>query len=252
MKITTNLKYSLIISSISLSIIFACGGGSPETSSDTTPTKTTVPKTESVSKPDPKPTPKSDPKPTPKPDPKPTPKSDPKPTPKPDPKPTPKPDPKPTPVSSAPTTTLNSYGFELILDGKIEIEKAGLTDQKASPEEGIVFFEYDGANSILLWLKDSETNIKDFLTDSYSSLSNSQTGILFSPINEGSSNFGSVKYEYIAFVTKSESDDTQAGGIIGAWRCGTDKVFSLTATGEDGAVVQIRFKRILDGINCSK
>ena len=147
---------------------------------------------------------------------------------------------------------MDSYGFKLILDGTIEIEEVGLTEQNASINEGVIFFEYDGANSILLWLKDSETDIKDFLSDTYSSLSDSQTGITFSPINEGESEFGTVRYKYIAFVTKSKSDETQAGGIIGAWRCGTDKVFTLTATGEDGAVVQIRFKRILDGLSCSQ
>ena len=165
---------------------------------------------------------------------------------------TPAPTPTPVPTSAIPVTTLDSYGFKLILDGTIEIEEAGLTEQNASINEGIIFFEYDGANSILLWLKDSETDIKDFLSDTYSSLSDSQTGITFSPINEGESEFGTVKYKYIAFVTKSKSDETQAGGIIGAWRCGTDKVFTLTATGEDGAVVQIRFKRILDGLSCSQ
>ncbi len=231
MKITNNLIFSVIISSISLLIVLACGGGGSETISES-PTPTPAPKAE----------------PTPKPTPAPTPK----PTPAPTPKPTPAPTPKPTPAPAIPTTTLDSYGFNLTLDGKIEIEEAGLTEQNAAINEGIIFFEYDGANSILLWLKDSETDIKDFLSDSYSSLSNSQSGMTFSPINEGESEFGTVKYNYIAFVAKSESDDTQAGGIIGAWRCGTDKVFSLTATGEDGAVVQIRFKRILDGLSCSK
>ena len=211
MKITNNLIFSVIISSISLLIVLACGGGGSETISES-PTPTPAPKAE----------------------------------------PTPAPTPKPTPAPAIPTTTLDSYGFNLTLDGTIEIEEAGLTEQNAAINEGIIFFEYDGANSILLWLKDSETDIKDFLSDSYSSLSNSQSGMTFSPINEGESEFGTVKYNYIAFVAKSESDDTQAGGIIGAWRCGTDKVFSLTATGEDGAVVQIRFKRILDGLSCSK
>ena len=207
MKITKSLKFSLIISSISLLIILACGGGGSETISDST-TQTPTSKAE--------------------------------------------PTPKPTPASAIPVTTLDSYGFKLILDGTIEIEEVGLTEQNAAVNEGIIFFEYDGANSILLWLKDSETDIKDFLSDSYSSLSNSQAGMTFSPINEGESEFGTVKYNYIAFVAKSESDETQAGGIIGTWRCGTDKVFSLTTTGEDGAVVQIRFKRILDGLSCSK
>ena len=211
MKLSKNLKYIFITSSISLLFVLACGGSSSEIVSDTlTPAITPTPA----------------------------------------PKATPAPAPSTTPA--IPVTTLDSYGFKLILDGTIEIEEAGLTEQNASIDEGIIFFEYDGANSILLWLKDSETDIKDFLSDSYSSLSNSQAEMTFSPINEGESEFGTVKYNYIAFVAKSESDETQAGGIIGTWRCGTDKVFSLTATGEDGAVVQIRFKRILDGLSCSQ
>ena len=169
----------------------------------------------------------------------------------PTPAPAPTPTPTPTQVSTIPTTILNSYGFNMVLDGEIAIEKAGLAEQNASVDEGIIFFEYDGANSILLWLKDSETNIEAFLSDSYTALSGSQPGITFSPINEGQSKVDNIDSKYIAFVTKSDTDDTQAGGIIGAWRCGADKVFSLTATGENGAVVQIRFKRILDGFTCT-
>ena len=213
MKLSKNLKYILITSSISLLFVLACGGGgSSETVSDTPATTPTPAKTPAPAKTTPT----------------------------------------PAATPTIPVTTLDSYGFKLILDGTLEIEEAGLTEQNASINEGVIFFEYDGANSILIWLKDSETKIEDFLSDTYSSLSDSQTGSTFSLINEGESEFGTVKYKYIAFVTKSESDETQAGGIIGAWRCGTDKVFSLTATGEDGAVVQIRFKRILDGLSCSQ
>ena len=235
MKLLKNLKYIFISSSISLLFVLACGGSSSEIVSDT-PTPAATPTPAPVTTPAPATTPTPAPAATPTPAPATT----------------PTPAPAITPTPAIPVTTLDSYGFKLILDGTIEIEEAGLTEQNASVNDGIIFFEYDGANSILLWLKDSETGIKDFLSDSYSSLSNSQTGITFSPINEGESEFGTVKYNYIAFVTKSESDETQAGGIIGAWRCGTDKVFTLTATGEDGAVVQIRFKRILDGLSCSQ
>jgi hypothetical protein len=243
MKLLKNLKYIFISSSISLLFVLACGGSSSEIVSDT-PTPAATPTPAPVTTPAPATTPTPAPATTPTPAPAATPT--------PAPATTPTPAPAITPTPAIPVTTLDSYGFKLILDGTIEIEEAGLTEQNASINEGIIFFEYDGANSILLWLKDSETDIKDFISDTYSSLSDSQAGITFSPINEGESEFGTVKYNYIAFVTKSESDDTQAGGIIGAWRCGADKVFSLTATGEDGAVVQIRFKRILDGLSCSQ
>ena len=90
-KITKNLKYSLIISSISLLIIIACGGGDSKPISDTA-TQTPISKTE----------------PTPEPTPKPTPKPTPTPTPKATPAPTPKPTTDPTPTPTIPTTTLDS------------------------------------------------------------------------------------------------------------------------------------------------
>ena len=164
--------------------------------------------------------------------------------------PAPTPAPTPAPISTAPSTTIDSYGFKLNLDGEIEIETAGLTKEKASEDEGVVFFEYDGASSILLWLKDSDIGTDSFLADSYTSLVESQTDVTFTPINEGDTKVDSNDSKFVAFVT--DSDGTQAGGIIGTWRCGQDKLFSLTSTGLDGAVIQIRFKRILDGFNCNK
>ena len=45
---------------------------------------------------------------------------------------------------------------------------------------------------------------------------------------------------------------TVGGGIIGAWICPEPETgFSLTVTGADATVVQIRLDRILDNFSCS-
>lgn len=163
---------------------------------------------------------------------------------------TPTPAPTPAPTTTNLSTTIDSYGFTLNLVGDIEIQTSGVTTPTASNDEGVVFFEYDGASSIMLWLKDSDTEIKNFLADSYTSLAGSQSDVTFTPINEGDTKVDENDSKFVAFVT--ESGETQAGGIIGTWRCGNDKLFSLTSTGLDGAVIQIRFKRILDGFSCTK
>ena len=159
------------------------------------------------------------------------------------------PTPAPTPAAT-PTTIIDSYDYKLELDGEIEITNSGLTESTASKSQGLAFFDYDGASSILLWIDDSETDIKDFLADSYGSLSESEPDVIFTPINQGDTKIDNVDSKFLAFVT--ESGSTQAGGIIGTWRCDNGKLFSLTSTGLDGAVIQIRFKRILDGFSCNK
>lgn len=195
----------------------------------------------------PKPTPTAAPTATPAPTSTPAPT----PTPEPTPTPTPTPTPAPTPTVVIPLTVVDSFGFELVLDGEIIIEKSGLETDNPNDKEGIVFFGYGGANSILLWLEDTGSDIKNFLSDSYKSLEESQPNATMSLIAEGETTVDTVSAEYLAFIVDSGSGDSQAGGVVGAWRCASGPVFSLTVTGADAALVQIRFNRILDGFKCS-
>ena len=146
-------------------------------------------------------------------------------------------------------TVVDDFGFTLSIDGEVDVENSGLTGDQATVDEGIMFFEYGGANAILLWFEDNESEIDEVLFDSYTSLVASQSDLTFSLINEGAVAVGTDSGQYLTFVTNSASGDT-GGGIIGSWRCSLETVFSLTVTGADATVVQVRFKRLVDGFAC--
>ena len=171
------------------------------------------------------------------------------PTPTPTPTSTPTPMPTPTPTPAVTYTVVDDFGFTLSIDGEVDVENSGLTGDQATADEGIIFFEYGGANAILLWFEDNESDIDEVLSDSYTSLVESQSDLTFSLINEGSVAVGTDSGQYLTFVTNSASGDT-GGGITGSWRCSLQTVFALTVTGADATVVQVRFKRLVDGFAC--
>mgnify|MGYP001215061889 CR=1 FL=1 len=215
-----NLKpLSLLLLPIALLLLAGCGGGAqiPDTP---TPTYTPLPPTA---------TPTFEPTPVPVA--------------------TPTPVPTPTPTPPITYTTVDAFGFTLEIDGDVNVESSGLTEDTADVGEGITFFEYSGAKSILLWFEDSDSAIDEVLSDVYTSLDESQTDLTFSQISEGNVTVDSNAGQYLTFVTSTASGDS-GGGIIGSWRCSTGPVFSLTTTGADAAVVQIRFKRLVDGFTC--
>tara|TARA_Y100000590_G_scaffold454785_1_gene602183 strand:+ start:465 stop:1172 length:708 start_codon:yes stop_codon:yes gene_type:complete len=156
----------------------------------------------------------------------------------------------PTPTVVVPTTNVEDLGFQLSLDGEVVVEQSGLIKDQADTKEGIMFFEYGGVSAILLWLEGSESDVDSVLSDSYVALESAQPDLGFSLMNEGDLSVDSVMGKYIAFVTDSGVTESEAGGIVGSWSCGSGVVFSLTVTGSDAAVVQIRFRRIADGFTC--
>ncbi len=163
--------------------------------------------------------------------------------------PTPSPVP-PTPTPAVIYTVVNNLGFTLTLDGEIDVENSGLSSDKADINEGAIFFEYSGANSILMWFEDTEAEIDSVLSDTYTSFVQSQPDVTFSLEAEGDVTVDSKTGKYLSFSTTSSSGDN-GGGIIGSWRCSPGKVFASTATGSDATVVQIRFKRLIDEFACN-
>ena len=156
----------------------------------------------------------------------------------------------PAPTAAVTYTTVDSFGFNLTIDGEVSLESAGLTEDDATSNDGILFFEYGGANSILLWFQDQDSTIDSVLSDNYTGLVESQPSITFALINEDEEIVDGNVGKTFAFVTTTESGST-GGGVIGAWRCTSGPVFALTVTGSDGAVVAIRFNRLLNGFTCS-
>ena len=149
-----------------------------------------------------------------------------------------------TPRLSLPVTKIIDYGFKLTIGEEIKIESSGLEKENADPNEGIMFFEYGGVNSIILWFEDDGSDLDSVLSDAYTGLNDSQPELTFSLISDGNIAVDSIDGNYLTFVTKEKATDKQAGGIIGTWKCKTGTTFALTVTGPDPAVLQIRFKKI--------
>ncbi len=144
---------------------------------------------------------------------------------------------------------INTYGFKLIVDGSISIESSGLLADNAREQDGIVFFQYEGANTTLLWITGSDQD--ELLPDIYTQIVEAQPELTFSLINEGDIAVDSSQGKYLTFVANSDSGEVEAGGLTGVWTCPTDRVFSLTVTGLDPVVLQIRFKRLIDNFTCT-
>ena len=176
----------------------------------------------------------------------------PAPTATPTPAPTATPTPMPTPTPAVLYTEVNSYGFRLIVDGTVNVESLGLLQDEAREEDGIVLFEYEGANSTLLWLGDTDQD--ELLFDTYNQIveaQEAQSDIAFSLISQGTIEVDSSEGKFLTFVSNDVSGDVVGGGLTGVWKCTTGRVYSLTVTGSDPVVLQIRFKRLLDGFSCS-
>lgn len=154
----------------------------------------------------------------------------------------------PTPITSS-TTKVDSYGFTLNIDGSIEVESSGLLEENPQKEDGIIFFEYEGANSTLLWLKESQR--EELLSDIYTQLVDAQPELTFSLINQGSVTVDTVEGSFLSFVSNTTKGETEGGGLTAAWECPNQTGYSLTVTGSDPVVLQIRFKRLLDGFTCN-
>ena len=158
--------------------------------------------------------------------------------------------PTPTPTPTPTNTVIDQYGFTLAIDGMVSYETDGFTQSNANISDGVLFFEFSGANVILFWFQDINSELNSIIIDTYTSLAESQPDATFTTVSDGDLSVDSKTGKYLTFVTTTETGSDQLGGIIGSWRCGAETVFAATVTGNDSTVVQIRFKRLLDNFGC--
>jgi fructose-1-phosphate kinase PfkB-like protein len=141
------------------------------------------------------------------------------------------------------------------VDGQVDWQSSGLVvldEGTASNDEGALSFENDGVNSIILWFQDSTSELDSIIADNYTALSQSQTSVVLDLINDGSTTVDSKVAKFLTFISNTTAGESLGGGIISAWRCSDEKAFSLTVASSDATVLQIRFKRLLDGFKCSQ
>ena len=152
--------------------------------------------------------------------------------------------------------SFNEYGFNVSLDEDADLERSnlsvtGLLSEYADFSQGLMSFNYNGADIALSWLPQDDLDSADLVDLGYSLLVDSQPENEFMPLTDGDievdgemGSFGGL------FVTDSAGTEA-GGGLIGGWICGGQKIgFMLMVTSPDSTVLQIRFDRIVSGFEC--
>ena len=269
-----------------LLLISGCSGGSgddAEVKTETQPTATqeTAPATATsapaptpeplpTSTPTPKPVPTAAPakqvkQPTPAPTAKPTtaptptrvpaaPTVTPTPTIVPSPTATPPPTPTPTPI----TTVFEVHGFALKLDPDADFVASGLdvtgfTGTEADESQGLLKLDYNGADVVLYWQPSTAgVEPQQSVDSAFGLLSSSKPSTIFIAISEGDLTVDGQAGRFGGFVSTAASGDGNGGGLIGAWNCmATSTNFTLTVSGYDSTVIQIRFDRLVENFACA-
>ena len=152
--------------------------------------------------------------------------------------------------------SFNEYGFNVSLDEDADLEGSGLSVTGLLSEypdfsQGLMSFNYNGADIALSWLPQDDLDSADLVDLGYSLLVDSQPENEFMPLTDGDievdgemGSFGGL------FVTDSAGTEA-GGGLIGGWICEGQKIgFMLMVTSPDSTVLQIRFDRIVSGFEC--
>jgi len=156
----------------------------------------------------------------------------------------------PTPTPVIANTTIDTFGFALTVDGEVDVESSGLTEELANSNDGILSFEYAESDVFLIWFAEQNINLDNVLADTYTLFADE--GVDSTLMSEGDSIVDTQPSKYLTFVTKDDSGKSQGGGIIGSWQCPSGSVFSLAVTASDPTTLQVRFKRLLDNFTCEQ
>ncbi len=235
----------------------------PEPLPTTTPTPKPVPTTapaKQVKQPTPAPTAKPTTAPTAKPTSAPTPTrvpADPTVTPTPTIVPSPTATPPPTPTPTPVTTVFEVHGFTLKLDPDADFVASGLdvtgfTETKADESQGLLKLDYNGADVVFYWQPSTAgVEPQQSVDSAFGLLSSSKPSTSFIAISEGDLIVDGQAGRFGGFVSTAASGGGNGGGLIGAWNCMTTSTnFTLTVSGYDSTVIQIRFDRLVENFGC--
>lgn len=186
------------------------------------------------------------------------------------PMPTPTPIPTPTPTSiPTPTYTpvptvapipesnvFDGFGFTVALDkdatfSSSNLTISGMSNDTADQRQGLLTFEYNGANIVLFWLPTADDSPSAVMESTYQLLRDSQLPHILTPISDGDILVDDQSGKFGGFVATDSSGDNAGGGLIAAWSCNNLEItLSLIVTGSDATLLQIRFDRLISGFKC--
>jgi hypothetical protein len=147
--------------------------------------------------------------------------------------------------------SFDEFGFSLSLDRGADVQTAGWILPEPSAQQGLLSFSTGGVNVILTWLPPAGNTALTMVGDTYDIVTAQQPGLIFETIRDGGITVGGQTGVFGGFRTSGASGTAVGGGIIGSWICPEpDTGFSLTVTGADATIVQIRFDRLIDNFAC--
>ena len=170
--------------------------------------------------------------------------------------------PEPTKVPATPEPTkvpanhFSEYGFVISLDEDTDmldsnLSVTGLLSEDAEKDQGLMTFEYNGADIALSWLPQDDLTAADLVDLGYSLLVDSQPGNEFIPFAQGDIEIDGELGSFGGLVVSDSGGIEAGGGLIGGWTCETQNIaFILMVTSPDSTVLQIRFDRMISGFEC--
>ena len=146
-----------------------------------------------------------------------------------------------------PSAVFDEFGFSLALD-----RGAYLTSLPGNTTtQGMVQLEYSGVNVILSWVPINGVTNQGLVSGTFAMLQDSQPGLTLETVSEADISVGLESGLVLGFKSIGAGNTIVGGGLIGAWNCLDEKIsFTMTVTGEDAAVVQLRFTRLADNFSC--
>ena len=167
--------------------------------------------------------------------------------------PTPPPVAEPTPLSDV----FEIHGFTLSLDPNSSLvasglDVSGLTETEADESQGILRLNYNGADVVFYWQpNESGADPESQAEVALALLAASKPTRTFTVISQGEISPDGEDGIYSGFLSTSGDQSTEGsgGGLIGAWQCG-DVAFTMTVSGPDATVIQIRFDRLVENFEC--
>ena len=153
----------------------------------------------------------------------------------------------PTPTPEPPLV-LDEFGFSLGLD-----RGAYVTNLPRNTDvQGMVQLEYLGVNVILSWVPVNGVTSEGLVSGMFGMLQENQPDLTLETVSESSFSVGLESGLVIGFKSSDSLGNAAGGGLVGAWNCLDEETsFTLTVTGKDAAVVQLRFNRLINNFECS-
>ena len=126
-----------------------------------------------------------------------------------------------------------------------------MTDTSPDDKQGLIKFDYSGANTIIYWVPSTSSDSLTLVDAAYLLLESSQPENTFSSISSGNITADGQEGSFGGFLVTNSTGESAGGGLIGGWVCGEATDFVAILSGPDATAIQIRFDRLIEGFKCS-